>query len=54
MAGNFTDTANGYLLMSHPHIGKDLIKNGNLNLNLEQNTSLTDASPKMHQHKFTA
>ena len=39
--GNDADTVNCFQEMSHSHVEKDLSRNENFELNLEQNTSLT-------------
>ena len=41
--GNDADTVNCFQEMSHSHVEKDLSRNENFELNLEQNTSLTAA-----------
>ena len=46
--GNDADTANCCQVMIYSHVEKDLNRNENFELNLEQNTSLTAACfPKM-------
>ena len=41
--GDTAETANGCQVMRYYHLKKDLNRNEHLNLNLEQNTSLTAA-----------
>ena len=45
--GNTGDTGNGCQLISHSQAGKDFKRKEILNLNLEQNTLVTAASPKI-------
>ena len=57
--GNAADTASGCQMISYSHIEKDLHGNEHLNLNLEQNTSLTAACFSQNnfyfpQHKLRA
>ena len=45
--GNAVNTANDCQIMNFSHVEKDLNRNEHLNLNIEQSSSLTAASPKI-------
>ena len=45
--GNAVNTASGHQMMSFSYVEKDPNRDEDLNLNLEQSTSLTAAAPKI-------